>query len=96
VPDPLSYSRNPGFVVRTIGTHTMLLPVEGRVPDGALTLLLDGPVALYVWESLAESLSASQLAERVASEFDVERQVAERDVATFLEQLLELGCASAS
>jgi hypothetical protein len=74
----------------------MLLPMEGGVPGGALTLLLDGPVALYVWEALSEEQSAAELTERVASEFEVERTTAERDVQTFLEQLLALGCAAAT
>jgi hypothetical protein len=89
----VNYQRNTGFVLRVIGSHSILVPV-GSPPEGALTLVLDGPVALSLWEALAESASAAQLAAGVVAEFEVDRQVAEGDVETFLQQLLALGCVS--
>ena len=89
----MNYRRNPGFVVRAIGSHTILVPV-GAPPGGALTLLLDGPVALSLWEVLGEPTSAADLVAHVVGEFDVAQGVAEGDVMTFLEQLLALGCLS--
>jgi hypothetical protein len=87
-----SYQRDPRFVVRTVGSHTMLMQVEGTLPSDVHALLLDGPVALCLWEELAVAVSGSHLVECVTAEFDVPSDVAERDVSTFLEQLLAAGC----
>ena len=94
MPLPLdgAYRRDPRFVVRAVGSRNLLMQVEGVRPSGVHALLLDGPVALCLWEELAERVTATALVERVIAEFEVPTDVAERDVATFLEQLLAAGC----
>ena len=88
----MSFRRSPNFVARTVGEHHVLLPVEGALPDDVYVFLLDGPVALALWDALSVSRSQRELVDTVLAAFEVEREQAEADVATFLEQLSAAGC----
>ncbi len=65
-----------------------------RVADEAVLLDLDrasyfglDPVGTLIWEGLAESKSEPEIVESLTRSFDVEEEVARRDVKAFLIKL---------
>ena len=87
------YRRSQDAVVRTIGDHRVLLPVDRALPADVLLFLLDGPVAELVWEALAEPREPGALAAQVAQQFEVDAETAAQDVDAFLQQLEQAGFA---
>jgi hypothetical protein len=49
------------------------------------------PTAVVVWKALAEGASRGAIADKLTAAFRVERDVAERDVAAILEEMLSGG-----
>jgi len=49
------------------------------------------PTAVLVWKSLGEGASRGVIADKLTAAFRVERDVAERDVAAILEEMLSGG-----
>ena len=86
------HQRDPNFVQRTVGAHHVLVPVTGDFPPDTFLLLLDGPVALSLWEALETPQTEASLTTRVTDAFAVERDQAQADVRTFLAQLRSAGC----
>ncbi len=86
------HQRDANFVQRTIGEHHVLVPVAGEFPPDTFLLLLDGPVALSLWEALETPRTGEALVARVTAEFAVERDQAIGDVEAFLAQLRAAGC----
>lgn len=74
----------------------MLVPISGDLPPDTFLLLLDGPVALSLWEALEQPHTGEALVARVTEEFTVGRDRAEADVEAFLAQLRAAGCLRSS
>ena len=53
--------------------------------------LLANPAGAEVWERLSEGATEAHLVDALCERFDVSRDVAEADVASFLEQLAARG-----
>lgn len=49
------------------------------------------PTAVLVWKSLGDGASTGVIAEKLTAAFQVERQVAERDVSAILAEMLSGG-----
>ena len=75
------------LVTRRIGGETILVPVSSRVGelDSIYTLT---EVGSSIWALLREPISADAAAAAICGEYDVERDVALRDVREFLDLLL--------
>lgn len=70
---------------RELDGEAVLLDLEGEMYFG-----LD-EVGTRVWHGLSDSGTAEAALEAVLQEFDVSREVLERDVATLLEELVSRG-----
>ena len=79
------------FVVRRVADEHILVPLRRQIPWGVLVFVLDGPVALRLWELLDGTLTGHELVEVLEGEFEVDRPRAELEVRSFLEQVLTLG-----
>ena len=74
--------------------------IAARVVDGkAVVVVIDArelhtlnEVGTFIWQRMqGEGASVVELADAVVAEFEVERELAERDLSAFIEQLSELG-----
>ena len=78
------------FIFREIAGEAML------VPTGATTQEFNGLITLsetgrFIWERLEQAQSLDDLAEQIAAEYEVEKEVAKRDAAEFLARFLQAG-----
>ncbi|MHB8418216.1 MAG: PqqD family protein [Myxococcales bacterium] len=78
-----------GVAQRTIGEETVLVPVRTS-PRQRVSVLTLNEVGSLVWAALAEPRTAGELAELVASEFEVAVERAAADIEAFLAKLGEL------
>ena len=82
-----TFVASPDVVVRRIAGETLLVPVSSRVGDlDAIYTLSD--VASRVWELLASPVSSRQMVDAVCAEYEVGRDVAARDVAGLVDELV--------
>ena len=73
--------------------------VATRIVDGeALIVLADSgqvnvlnPVGTRMWELMDGTRSVQQIADAICDEFDVARDEAERDLETFVQELIDAG-----
>lgn len=77
-----------GLVCRRIANETILVPVASQVGDLDSIYTLNG-VGPAVWTLLREPVSVRQIVEVLCAEYDVAPGVASKDVAEFLDRLLE-------
>ncbi|HYH07622.1 MAG TPA: PqqD family protein [Thermoanaerobaculia bacterium] len=75
----------PGVIVREVGDEFVILDLERGVYYG----LQD--VAARVWQSLAAGHSIPETVETLLSEYEVEREQLEGDLARLVEELREAG-----
>jgi len=75
-----------GFVLRNIVGEHIVMPVGENINkfEGALVL---NDVSAFLWENLKAHIAKEDLLALLLAEFDVERDVAERDLDAFLDQL---------
>jgi hypothetical protein len=77
--------RTSGILVREVGGEVLLLDTES---DQIHQL---NSTASFVWRNLKEGASASEIARRVAEQFDVDEHIALADVEDILGKLGALG-----
>lgn len=82
--------RNPDFVHRKVGDEEVLVPVR-RVGADLSSLYLLNPVASAIWGMLERPCTEEDLSGMMVTEFEVERSVAEADLARFLSELHSIG-----
>lgn len=92
-PSPLASERfrpSPDVVFRNVGDEAVLVPLRQNVGnlDWVYTL---SPVAARVWQLLDGMRPLGDVIVAVCDEFDVERMVAEADVAELVASLREAG-----
>ena len=78
-----------GVVTRRFGAETLLVPVSAGVGDLDSVYTLN-EVGTTIWNAMAEPIALAELSARVAREYDVTREEAQRDVEAFLSDLLKL------
>jgi hypothetical protein len=83
-------SERRSYVTRHIGGETLIVPVTAHVVDLESIFVLN-PVASRIWELLGSPIRADRIADTVAAEFAVSRDVAAADVAEFLDALGDRG-----
>ncbi|MHB1845903.1 MAG: PqqD family protein [Deltaproteobacteria bacterium] len=82
--------RADGVAERAIAGETVLVPIR-RSPRERVSVLSLNEVGSCVWAALKSPIGEGALALRVADEFEVDPEVAARDLAPFLARLRELG-----
>jgi hypothetical protein len=80
------YRRNENFVFRRIEGETILVPIRGNVGDLNCIYSLN-PVGALVWEHLDGSQDLDAIKNRIAAEYDVADDKAERDLLAFIEEM---------
>lgn len=79
-----------GFVLRTIVDEYMLLPTGTNIGrfDGTVVL---NEVSAFLWQKLQEPVTRKTLLGALLEEYDVSRDMAERDLDGLLERFSQLG-----
>ncbi|HJZ71042.1 MAG TPA: PqqD family protein [Vicinamibacterales bacterium] len=78
------------YVTRHIAGETLIVPVTGHVMDLDAIYVLN-PVASRIWELLRSPTTSEQIADRIATEFDVSVETAATDVVEFVASLRSRG-----
>ena len=81
------YIQQDDLVFRNVGGEAMIIPIKGKLADMrniyALTM-----VAEFVWNKLGQNVSVSNILDDIVSEFDVTKEVAEKDLKELFVDLL--------
>jgi hypothetical protein len=78
--------RDPSFVSRQIAGETILVPIRQNMGDLESVYSLN-EVGTRVWELLDGAPTLAEIRDRLADEFEVGAEEAERDLLEFLDQL---------
>ena len=82
--------RSQSVVARVIAGETLIVPIRGKVGDLASIYSFNGTGTL-IWKLLETPKTVKQLAEAIASEYDVVEDHAEHDVAEFVGEMKAVG-----
>lgn len=78
----------PDFVLRCVAGYYFVIPAGERVVDfnGIITL---NSVAAFLWEKLQKNVTIDELTDMVVAEYEVDYEVAKKDVIEFIDCLWE-------
>lgn len=79
-----------GFVLRTIVDEYMIMPTGANIGKFDGTVVLN-EVSAFLWEKLQEETSREALLSALLAEYDVEPEVAEKDLDALLQRFCEYG-----
>jgi len=82
--------RSRSVVVRVVAGETLIVPIRGKVGDLGSIYSLNGTGSL-IWKLLESPIKLSQLVAAVANEFQVDPNVAGRDVRDFVREMRSVG-----
>jgi hypothetical protein len=82
--------RSQSVVARVIAGETLIVPIRGKVGDLASIYSFNGTGTL-IWKLLDTPKSEAQLVAGVVAEYEVDPAQAERDVATFVNEMKVVG-----
>ena len=85
-----SFKKSDNVIAREVAGENLLIPVCGKLAD-LQRIFAVNPVAKFVWNQLVERQNAEALADAVKEEFDVDPDVALRDVRELLDAMLTAG-----
>ena len=77
-----------GFILRTVGTNHLVVPVGARTVDFRCLITLNETGA-FLWQQLQEERTAQQLAAALLEEYEVTPEQAAADVEAFAQRLQE-------
>ncbi len=77
-----------GFILRTVGTNHLVVPVGSRTVDFRCLITLNETGA-FLWQQLQQERTAEQLTAALLEEYDVADQQAAADVTAFVDKLKE-------
>lgn len=80
-----------GFVLRKVGKEQVVVAL------GEASALLNGLIKLndsgvMLWKLLEQGAERNELADALLQKYDISPEQAEKDVDSFLEPLIEIGC----
>lgn len=79
-----------GFVMRTIVDEYMIMPTGANICQFDGTVVLN-EVSAFLWEKLQRNVTREELLEDLLAEYDVPREIAQRDLETLLNRFAEYG-----
>lgn len=81
---------NKEYVLREIAGDYIIIPVGKTVLEfnGLITV---NEVGVFLWKMLQEEVTMDDLVKAVLSEYEVEEEVARKDIRKFLEELVKGG-----
>jgi hypothetical protein len=88
------YEKDPSIVHRNIAGEAILVPIRRNVADMESIYTLD-EVGAFIWELIDGQRTAGDIKVAILNEYDVAPEVAEADLAEFLQQLQAIGAVKA-
>lgn len=85
-----TYCQSPNVTSRRLGQETLLVPVRGNLADMSRVFALNAS-GQVIWNALAEPCGLAQVVDRLVLAFDVDREVAAKDAAGVLDQMVAYG-----
>jgi hypothetical protein len=82
--------RSQAVVARVVAGETLIVPIRAKVGDLASIYSFNGTGTL-IWKLLESPRTVAQLAAEIAQEYEVEPEVAERDVTSFVSEMKSVG-----
>ena len=79
-------SHSPSVVTRKTGNEYVLVPIADNIADMNSVYTLNETGA-YIWEMLDGKRNLEAIISELIKEFDVDRQTAEQDVMSFVENM---------
>lgn len=79
-----------GFVLRNVVGEYILMPIDDMISRFNGTILLN-EVSAFIWEKLQDPISKEDLMKAIVEEFEVEEEVAARDLEDLLDKFNEFG-----
>ena len=76
------------FILREVAGTFVVVAVGDAVKDFNMVINLNKTGA-FIWKQLEQGVTKEELVKRLISEYDVEEQVAKRDVEAFLLKITE-------
>lgn len=83
------YSKKTKFATRLVGNELILVPIKSKVMDMNELFTLN-EVGCFIWEQINEYNTEMDIVGAVISEFDVDEQMARKDVSSFLSRLYKV------
>ncbi len=81
-------SHSPAVVFRRINDEFLLIPLTDNIADmDSLYRLTE--TGAFIWELIDGELSVGDITSKMVEEFDVEREIAEKDVLEFFGEVQE-------
>lgn len=77
---------NENYIIKTMMDEVIIVPT-GQMAKYFNGLITTNPVAGFIWQNLAECESPEKMVELVLENFEVDRDIANKDVLAFLEEL---------
>ena len=84
------FIRSQSVVSRRVAGETLIVPVRGKVGDLASIYSFNGTGSL-IWEQLQSPKGLAELVDAVGREYEVAPELAGKDVAEFLNDMLSVG-----
>lgn len=78
------------FIMREIMDEIILVPIGRSAIDYNGLISLD-PVGAFIWKLLEQGESEEEILQGILEEFDVSREMAEKDMRIFLQELTTQG-----
>lgn len=78
-----------GFVTREVGNELVLVPLTGNVSQ-MNELFTMNETGKFIWESIDDKSNVDSLVEKMVEVFEVDPDVARRDIEGFLERITQM------
>ena len=80
-----------GYEIRQVGDEFVVITVGDATKtfNGMIKL---NPTGVYIWNKIKEGIDSDHLVDALASEYNISRNVAKRDIDLFLDSLKTTGC----
>jgi len=85
-----TFQTAPDFVSRIIADETILVPIRSSASDVDYIFCLN-EIATRIWELLDGEKQVKEIRDTIVSEFEVDLEKAEAELADFLQQLQSVG-----
>jgi hypothetical protein len=85
----VTYQRRDDYVTRVIAGETVLVPIRQNLGDLESIYTLN-EVGTFIWQQLAQPVTAAQVAVAVEEKFEAEPAVIRSDVEEFLRELVSI------
>ncbi len=89
------YRRNPEFVQREVAGECLLVPIR-RQPGDSNSIFVLNETAASLWRRLDGTQALADIVDQLLSEYAVEREQLQKDVAVLIDDLLGIKAISAA